>query len=37
LAKLPVELHVDRGRQSTFFVPRDKIYIFDAETEERVR
>ncbi len=37
LAKLPIEEHVAGGEQVTFFVPRDKLYTFDAETEERIR
>jgi multiple sugar transport system ATP-binding protein len=37
LAKLPVDQQVEQGSRSTFFVPRDKVYTFDAETEERVR
>jgi multiple sugar transport system ATP-binding protein len=36
LAKLPVEEHVERGSQQSFSVARDKVYTFDAETEERV-
>jgi multiple sugar transport system ATP-binding protein len=36
LAKLPIEEHVTGGEQMTFFVPRDKVYTFDAETEERI-
>jgi multiple sugar transport system ATP-binding protein len=37
LAKLPVEQHVESGQQMEFSVPREKVYTFDAETEERVR
>jgi multiple sugar transport system ATP-binding protein len=37
LAKLPVEQQVKGGQQMDFFVPRDKVYTFDAQTEERVR
>jgi multiple sugar transport system ATP-binding protein len=36
LAKLPVEEHFAGGQEQTFTVPRDKLYFFDAETEERV-
>jgi ABC-type sugar transport system ATPase subunit len=35
-AKLPVEQRVSAGDELTFVVPRDKLRIFDAETEERV-
>jgi ABC-type sugar transport system ATPase subunit len=35
-AKLPVEEHVDRGEELTFSVPRDKLHLFDSETEERI-
>jgi multiple sugar transport system ATP-binding protein len=37
LAKLPVEQQVKGGQQMDFFVPRDKVYTFDAQSEERVR
>jgi ABC-type sugar transport system ATPase subunit len=37
LAKLPVEQEVQGGQQMEFSVPRDKVYTFDAESEERVR
>jgi ABC-type sugar transport system ATPase subunit len=37
LAKLPVEQEVHGGQQMEFSVPRDKVYTFDAESEERVR
>jgi ABC-type sugar transport system ATPase subunit len=37
LAKLPVEEHIQGGQDVTFAVPRDKVYYFDAETQERVR
>jgi ABC-type sugar transport system ATPase subunit len=37
LAKLPIEEQVTGGEQVTFNVPRDKVYTFDAETQERVR
>jgi multiple sugar transport system ATP-binding protein len=36
-AKLPVDERVSAGDELTFTVPRDKLYLFDAETEERVR
>jgi multiple sugar transport system ATP-binding protein len=35
-AKLPVEAQVSNGEQLTFVVPRDKLLLFDAETEQRV-
>jgi ABC-type sugar transport system ATPase subunit len=37
LAKLPVEERVESGANVTFSVPQDKVYLFDRETEERVR
>ena len=36
LAKLPVEHRVQPGESATFSIPRDKIHLFDAETEEAV-
>jgi ABC-type sugar transport system ATPase subunit len=36
LAKLPVEEHVEHGQETAFYVPRDKVHVFDAETEEAV-
>jgi multiple sugar transport system ATP-binding protein len=36
LAKLPVEERVEMGSTSTFTVPRERLFMFDAETEERV-
>jgi multiple sugar transport system ATP-binding protein len=36
-AKLPVEEQVSGGQERTFSVARDNVYLFDAETEERVR
>jgi multiple sugar transport system ATP-binding protein len=36
-AKLPVEQRVQLGDELTFTVPRDKLFVFDAQTEERVR
>jgi multiple sugar transport system ATP-binding protein len=35
-AKLPVEEQVGSGQALTFSVPRDKLLLFDAETEQRV-
>ena len=35
-AKLPVEAQVSNGEQFTFVVPRDKLLLFDAQTEARV-
>jgi multiple sugar transport system ATP-binding protein len=35
-AKLPVEADVKPGQQLAFVVPRDKLLLFDAETEQRV-
>jgi ABC-type sugar transport system ATPase subunit len=35
-AKLPVEEHVRPGEELTFSIPRDKLHLFDPETEERV-
>jgi multiple sugar transport system ATP-binding protein len=35
-AKLPVEERVSAGDELTFAVPRDKLYLFDAETQDRV-
>jgi multiple sugar transport system ATP-binding protein len=37
LAKLPVEERVQTGTEVTFSVPPVKLYLFDAETEGRVR
>jgi multiple sugar transport system ATP-binding protein len=37
LAKLPVEERVQTGTEVTFTVPQDKLYLFNAETEERIR
>jgi multiple sugar transport system ATP-binding protein len=36
-AKLPVEQRVSAGDELTFVIPRDKLYFFDAETEQRVQ
>jgi multiple sugar transport system ATP-binding protein len=35
-AKLPVDQLVSPGDRITFGVPREKVYLFDAESEERV-
>jgi len=37
VAKLPVEQRVSTGDTAEFFVGRDKLRLFDAETEERLR
>ncbi|MFL6011210.1 MAG: ABC transporter ATP-binding protein [Gaiellaceae bacterium] len=37
VAKLPVEQRVSAGESPEFFVARDKLRYFDAETEQRVR
>ena len=36
-AKLPVEEQVGAGQELKLTVPRDKLLLFDAATEERVR
>jgi multiple sugar transport system ATP-binding protein len=36
-AKLPVDQRVNVGEELTFTVPREKLYLFDSESEERVR
>jgi multiple sugar transport system ATP-binding protein len=36
-AKLPVEDELALGQERTFTIPRDKVLLFDRETEERVR
>jgi multiple sugar transport system ATP-binding protein len=36
LAKLPVEQLIETGRDEQFAVARDKVALFDAETQERV-
>ncbi len=36
LAKLPVEQRIETGRDEQFAVARDKVVLFDAETQERV-
>ena len=35
-AKLPVDQRLSAGDELTFAVPRDKLRVFDAQTEERV-
>jgi multiple sugar transport system ATP-binding protein len=35
-AKLPVDQRVNAGDELTFVVPRDKLRLFDAQTEERI-
>jgi len=36
-AKLPVDQRLNTGDEQEFSVPRDKLLLFDAETQERVR
>jgi ABC-type sugar transport system ATPase subunit len=36
LAKLPVERQMQGGQELTFSVPRRHLFLFDAETEERI-
>ncbi|MDX6369678.1 MAG: multiple sugar transport system ATP-binding protein [Gaiellaceae bacterium] len=36
-AKLPVEQQISSGQDLKLTVPRDKLLLFDAETEERIR
>jgi multiple sugar transport system ATP-binding protein len=36
LAKLPVDERVHHDQEATFFVPRAKMHVFDADTEEAV-
>jgi multiple sugar transport system ATP-binding protein len=36
-AKLPVEQHLDIGDDVEFSIPRNKLLLFDSETQERVR
>jgi multiple sugar transport system ATP-binding protein len=36
LAKLPVETRVESGQEAAFTIPRDKLHLFDAKSEERV-
>jgi multiple sugar transport system ATP-binding protein len=35
-AKLPVEEHLTLGEERTFTIPRDKLLLFDRETQQRV-
>jgi ABC-type sugar transport system ATPase subunit len=35
-AKIPIEEHVRPGDEVTLSIPRDKLHLFDPETEERV-
>jgi multiple sugar transport system ATP-binding protein len=37
VALLPVECPISDGQTATFSVPRDKLHLFDAETEQAVR
>jgi ABC-type sugar transport system ATPase subunit len=37
VAKLPVDRKLDHNAQFDFSIPRERIYLFDAETEQRVR
>ncbi|MDX6397772.1 MAG: hypothetical protein QOJ43_1180, partial [Gaiellaceae bacterium] len=34
LAKLGIEQRVATGEERTFRIPRDKLHLFDAETEQ---
>jgi multiple sugar transport system ATP-binding protein len=36
LAKLPVEASLQTGQETGFSIPRDKLHLFDAQTEERI-
>jgi ABC-type sugar transport system ATPase subunit len=36
LAKIPVEERVERGRETDFSIARDRVHLFDAETEQRM-
>jgi multiple sugar transport system ATP-binding protein len=36
LAKLPIELQVRTGEEREFVVPRDKLYVFDADSERAI-
>ncbi len=36
LAKLPIEERLSPGGQCGFWVPRDKLHLFDEATEERL-
>jgi multiple sugar transport system ATP-binding protein len=35
-AKVPVEQKLSNGENVTFFLPREKLYLFDRETEEHI-
>ena len=37
VAKIPVESRVSNGEETRFFVPREKLHLFDAETQEAIR
>jgi len=37
LAKIPVDQRLTPGEESVFSIPREKLHVFDAETEEAVR
>jgi multiple sugar transport system ATP-binding protein len=37
VAKLPVDRKLDHNAQFDFSIPRERIYLFDAETEQRAR
>jgi multiple sugar transport system ATP-binding protein len=37
VAKLPVDRKLEHNAQFDFSIPRERIYLFDAETEQRVR
>jgi multiple sugar transport system ATP-binding protein len=36
LAKLPVEQHLATGQEQEFWIPREKLHVFDAATEHAV-
>ena len=36
LAKLPVEQRVERGQEHTFSIPRQKLHLFEEESEQAV-
>jgi multiple sugar transport system ATP-binding protein len=36
LAKLPVEERIEHGQEAAFTVPRNKVHVFDAETEQAI-
>ena len=37
VAKLPVDRKLDHNAEFDFSIPRERIYLFDAESEQRVR